>query len=378
MAAAALRAGYVPLVADLFGDADTRAMAARYRPLQGRFGSGVRERDVITALDALREAWPGPIEGLVLGSGFERSPRLIGALERRFRLIGASAEAVASLKDPFAFADLLRRLRVPHPEVGRAGERGAQGVWLSKRRGGSGGGHIRVARAGPAQAGRYVQRCVAGTPYAAAFLADGRRASIIGFSEQWTTPSRHAPWRYGGAIEPARLPASISGAVEAAVAAIVDEVGLKGLASADFLVEGERWWLLEVNPRPGATLDVLDRRPTPLLQRHIEACAGYLGATEERPALAAGSMILYAPRAVTAGIPLAWPEFVADRPLPGVRIKAGAPICTIAATDLNAEAVKARLSLRSTDILCMLYDKDRIGERLTCATERQRLGEATR
>jgi predicted ATP-grasp superfamily ATP-dependent carboligase len=378
LAAAALRAGYVPLVADLFGDEDMCAMAARYRRLTGRFGTGLTEGDVMPALDALAESWPTSIEGLVLGSGFERSPRLIAALEKRFRLIGASADAVAVLKDPFAFARLLRRLGVPHPAIGRSQEPGAQGVWLSKARGGSGGGHIRVARAGPPQAGRYVQRCVPGVPHAAAFLADGRHASIVAFTEQWTAPSHRAPWRYGGAVEPANLPAAVRAGVGNAIASIVEAVGLTGLASADFLVDGDRWWLLEVNPRPGATLDVLDRRATPLLLRHVEACAGHLGTAEERPALAAGSMILYAPRAAMTRDAPAWPDFVADRPHPGMRIGAGAPICTVAATADDAAAVKAELARRSGEILRMLYNKDRIGERLPHPTERQWLGEAAR
>ena len=52
---------------------------------------------------------------------------------------------------------------------------------------------------------------------------------------------------------------------------IVAATGLRGLASADLLVDGADWWLTEINPRPGATLDVLDRRGTPLLAAHIAA-----------------------------------------------------------------------------------------------------------
>src|SRR4051812_34826943 len=86
LAAAARRAGYRPLVADLFGDRDTLALAQAYRPLRGRFGHGLGDRNVLPALEALAADAPTPIAGLVLGSGFERSPRLMAALARRFPL----------------------------------------------------------------------------------------------------------------------------------------------------------------------------------------------------------------------------------------------------------------------------------------------------
>ena len=46
---------------------------------------------------------------------------------------------------------------------------------------------------------------------------------------------------------------------------------LKGLGSADFLVNGEDFHLLEINPRPGATLDIFDSEAEPLLRIHLEA-----------------------------------------------------------------------------------------------------------
>ena len=41
-------------------------------------------------------------------------------------------------------------------------------------------------------------------------------------------------------------------------ASLARSLGLRGLNSADFLIEGDNAWLIEINPRPGATLDLFD------------------------------------------------------------------------------------------------------------------------
>ncbi len=56
-----------------------------------------------------------------------------------------------------------------------------------------------------------------------------------------------------------------------AVAGVARAFRIKGLASADFLVRDEEALLLEINPRPGATLDIFDCGATPLLRLHLDA-----------------------------------------------------------------------------------------------------------
>lgn len=321
--------------------------------MQGRFGLGLGDGSVLAALNALTCEARTPPLGVVLGSGFERRPDLIAAIDRRFGVLGASAESVAALKDPAAFAGLLRRLGVPHPPISLDPVPNPA-AWLLKARGGSGGGHIRPARIGQPAPGTYLQARVPGAPHSVAFLADGRDVLPLALTEQWTAPSKRAPWRYGGAVEPGILPSPVRERVEAALHGIVRATGLAGLASADLLVDGDRWWLLEINPRPGATLDLLDRRPTPLLIRHLAACRGELGRAEPVPALACGTAIVYASRTVASVPSLSWPDFVADRPGAGTRVRAGAPICTVTAIGRTPAAVKLALAAREKTAALLL------------------------
>jgi len=142
-------------VLDLFGDEDTLVLAESHRPLPGRFGAGARDRaGVLAGLDALsKEA--GSTLGVVLGSGFEGAPDLIAEIAARHRLLGAGAETVAALKDPFGFAALCERLAIPHPAVS-AGPVAERSAWLLKRAGGCGGSHIRASAAGTTAPGHYL------------------------------------------------------------------------------------------------------------------------------------------------------------------------------------------------------------------------------
>jgi predicted ATP-grasp superfamily ATP-dependent carboligase len=370
LAAAARRAGFAPYVADLFGDMDTLALAAAYRPLTGRLGLGIAASGVLATLDALAAQAGSPVLGVVLGSGFEGRPALVAAIAERFPLLGASAASLARVKDPAQFAAACERLGIPHPPIS-LGPVAQPELWVTKRAGGSGGSHIRPGRPGQVARGCYAQRRAPGVPLSLAVLADGRNAQVVAVTRQWTAPATQAPWRYGGAIEPGEVGAGILAEMTEAVSRLVPEFGLRGLISADCLVDADRWWLLEINPRPGATLDVIDRRPTPLLTRHIAAVGGDLGPPEPGPADAAGAMIVYALAAIERVAGVAWPDYVMDRPPPGSRIPARAPVATVRATASDASMTRTLLDARAAEVLRLIQHRNMHRERNDAAAERQ-------
>ncbi len=337
LAAGARRCGLRVTALDLFADADTAAMADRCLALVSR-----RLR---LPGPALRHALAAPdLRGvpLVYGAGFEDRPELLAALARDRPVLGNGAGVVATLKDPFAFAALLARLGIPHPEIADSTQEDGRG-WLMKRAGACGGGHIRPAgRRVPA--GHYLQRRMSGRPVSLLFLADGRRVVPVGFSRQWTAPASGQPFRYGGAVGPLPVRSQCEGVAAsmiAAVSRIVAEVGLVGLNSADFLAGPGGWCLLEINPRPGATLDLFDRPPMPgLLGLHMAACAGDLPQVLPPLADCRTAMVVYARAPVLLDGSMRWPDWTADRPHTPANIPAGAPICTVLAD--AAKPVEAR------------------------------------
>ncbi|MCJ2059966.1 ATP-grasp domain-containing protein [Methylobacterium sp. J-048] len=360
LAEAARRAGLRPYVADLFGDSDTLALSEAYRPLPGRFGKPIAADATLAAIDALADAAGSPM-GIVLGSGFEDAPGLVARIAKNHRLIGADADAIAALKDPFAFAALCARLGVPHPAIATDALADPSG-WLLKRIGGSGGSHIRPATRGPAPDGHYFQIRVPGRPYALNVLADGRTIQVLAVTEQWCMPSPIRPYRYGGALatgaaEAPLLPDALIATVAEAVEKIIAATGLRGLASADFLADGSRWWLTEINPRPGATLDILDRRSTPLLAAHIEASLGARPALGAQPADAAAAQICYAEREHAPVPDFFWPDHVRDRPRPGTVVRRDAPLCTVLALGADRQAALDSLNTRTAQLRAALAAK---------------------
>ncbi|MGH6831728.1 MAG: ATP-grasp domain-containing protein, partial [Methyloceanibacter sp.] len=263
LAQSARRAGFAPLVADFFADTDTQSAAHACRKLAGGLDRGMRAQPLLRALEALAERAPSPLLGFVYGAGFEDRPELLTSIAKRWPVLGNDAETVKRIKAPEMFFAELDRLGIAHPLT--ASERPAKGArWLAKKRGGAGGSHIVPSRLVKGARDIYFQERVEGRAVSTLFVGNGNGARVLGFSEQWTAPAPRRLWRYGGAVRPPTLSPAIARRMTSAVMRVARSFKIKGLASADFMVRDGEALLLEINPRPGATLDIFDCGATPL------------------------------------------------------------------------------------------------------------------
>jgi predicted ATP-grasp superfamily ATP-dependent carboligase len=262
---------------------------------------------------------------------------------------------VAAVKDPGAFATLCRDCEIAHPATSASPPHEPTG-WLAKRKGGAGGGHIvRAETRTRASGDYYFQRATPGVPVSALFLADGRRATMLGLSTQWASPTARRPYRYGGAVRPAALAPAVADKLVSAMQRLMQAIPLVGLNSADFLVDGDEFRLLEINPRPGATLDMFEPAEGSLFALHVAACEGRLSDAPPRLDGACAAAIVYAESDIVASPATEWPDWTADRPVPGTAIKAGEPLCTVKATAATAVAAKARVDERLVKVLAMVH-----------------------
>jgi predicted ATP-grasp superfamily ATP-dependent carboligase len=348
LAAAARAAGYRPLVADLFGDLDTQAIAEAHVRVPGSLASGPKHGALLNALDRLAEGRKPA--GLVYGSGFERRPALLASIARRHELLGNSPAVIADVADPEKFAATCRRLGVPHPAI-LVGPAPGSG-WLEKRAGGAGGAHIRAARPGALpRRGHYLQRRADGTPVSALFVANRQDSLVLGFSEQWAAPLPGRPFRYGGAVRPAMLAPTMATAMKAAIAKMAGEVGVIGLNSADFLVQPDGFDLLEINPRPGASLDVYTDADGTAFSLHIEACRGRLPPAAPAWHGAAAAAVVFVPRRRVLPGGFAWPDWASDRQPSGLPVAANGPFCTVRAEAETPQDARALVRHRAAAIL---------------------------
>ena len=359
LAEAAAHDGYDVVALDLFGDADTRRAAAQWQPIGVADGS--LQFDASRVLDALRDVSQhrgAEVLGWVAGSGFEGRPDLLEAGAALLPLIGCSADTVRRVRDPQRFFGALAAHGIDHPAVQAHAPRDADG-WLSKDAQACGGWHIRRAgRAGDAQsasATRYFQREMPGTPMSATFIANGRGARLLGFNELIVRPVGAHPHVYCGCIGPVPVaPEVVRRMVDAAhrLAAAFD---LRGWCSLDFIRDGDALGVLEVNPRPPASLALYAQRG--LIDAHLRACLHRelpprMFAARSRTA---GHEIVYATRALQVdearARQLAQRPGAHDVPVAGTRIMAGHPLCSLSAEGDGAAQVRASLAAQRDALL---------------------------
>ncbi|MCO5064502.1 MAG: ATP-grasp domain-containing protein [Rhizobiaceae bacterium] len=352
LAQAAMRAGYRPLVADFFCDLDTLAVSIRTARLPGGLHTGVDAANVPAALRQLADG--EEVDCLVLGSGFERLTSLVDELARGFPLTGNVGTTIARIKDPQALAADCATLGIPHPAMRQDAPTDPEN-WLAKRAGGAGGTHVRDAAGSDPHDSYYYQQRLSGTPVSALFVADGRRAHVVGYSRQWQSPAPGAPYRYGGAVRLARFPRRDAKMIGAWLDGLVERSGLLGLCSADFLRANGRYTLLEINPRPGATLDLFDSGEAPLFEAHVNASRGEPFSLPRAEGSVA-SMIAYAPRPLSSLPVFHWPAWTADWQHAGSRLEAGDPVCTVFGEGRTAADARRNLSRNARLLECNWAD----------------------
>ena len=355
LAQSAARGDIPVVVLDLFNDLDVRSGAVASASVAGRNG----RIDAAKLLAAMRGLCPeADCEGVVYGSGFEGRIGLLEKLARGRTLFGNKPATVAGLKDPERFFGLLGRVGLPHPPIRRLPPPDPRN-WLVKRIGGAGGAHVRRAtlRHRP-RADRYFQMFQHGRLLSALFLADGRRAHVVGYNEQWTVPARpRSPYCYAGAASGADLPRSVAERLAAVLDELTRETGLVGLNGLDFILDGDLPYVIEINPRPPATLDLYDPDvPGGLLALHLKACQGEIGQFD--PALRARAhAIVYATQIVRIPVHPAWPAWCTDIPEPGSVIPPGAPICSVHSAAAGCMQARQQVEIRSARLAQQFMDR---------------------
>ena len=350
LAQAAAREGFSVIALDAFGDRDTRHAARRWQAWRG-FDAG-------DLLDALQQAADTGALGWIAGSGFEAHLDLLAAGALRLPLLGTPVDGWRLVRDPRRFFPLLRALGLPHPPTRWDQPPADHHDWLFKDGAACGGWHVRPARDATAPGGLGCwQRRLDGVPMSAAFVADGRGALCLGFNEQ-LVGLPDAPYAWRGAIGPVPVPPGVAAQIDTALQQLVPACGLRGLGSLDFLLDAGGVSLLELNPRPGGTLQLY--APQSPLRLHLRACLGAPLPTQPVPQPVHGLEVLYAPRPLRLHAAvlqrLARRDWVHDLPAAPVELAALEPLCSIGASGPDADAVRALLRRRHDELTELLED----------------------
>lgn len=136
----------------------------------------------------------------------------------------------------------------------------------------------------------------------------------------------------------------------------VEAAGLFGLNSADFIVRDEAVDCLEINPRPGATLDVFADDEGALFRLHLKGCGGTISSEPLTLAPASAAMVVYAAMDMVVRRGIAWPRWASDRPAGGASVSRGAPLCTVLANAGDADAAEVLVRRRAEEIKDMVTE----------------------
>lgn len=363
-AASAIRAGFHPVCVDRFGDEDLRKIATVV---------AVND-DLHRTLDAILALPPMP---WIYTGSLENDPKFIAAVSERHTLVGIPPDVLELVRDPFWLERTLRTNDLPalrvqssrssdayvrtdlRPDVGvrSTGER-----WLLKPM--RSGGGFRIAHWSgqplPTNERFYLQEHRLGTPMSALFIASPKEAELIGVCEQLIGTEFGAPTEFGyaGSIGPIAVSDRTREPLQQLGNTLTREAQLRGLFGIDFILADDIPWLVELNPRYTASVEVLERAlGRALFAEHASACSDCTATVRERIAsnCIVGKQIVFAASDLTVlNLETTFessghaPEspLIADIPALGSRIAAGWPICTVFAEAENLTVCRERLAAR--------------------------------
>jgi uncharacterized protein len=336
LAKAAKTAGFKTMVIDICGDLDTRSFAEETQLIPS-----LAKEHLLPAVANLTERYH--LEYVVYGSGFEPHADSLKILATEFVLLGNSPEVFDWLQDKRIFFSLLTTLQIPYPEISFDPPEDCGG-WLVKPVQSEGGVGIRRYKAGlHSEHAVYWQKFQEGIPHSVLFLADGQLSKVVGFNRQWSMSSSESDeFVFAGIINHAEISEAQKNQVISWLDNLVPELALKGLNSLDFIQTETGIFVLEINPRPPASMQLYD---ADLFALHISASAGELTGKKIVQKGYAAYQVVYAKADTIIPADFFWPVCAADIPAESSIINAGQPICSIIAHGNEPQQVLQQLKI---------------------------------
>ncbi len=191
--------------------------------------------------------------------GLENHPGLVDQIAERHRLLGNGGASLRSVRDPIQLARVIAQAGLPCPraELNPAAVP-CDGSWLIKPLRSAGGADVRIwdgtfLSAQPC----YFQERITGPSLSALFLAREDGCELAGITAQ-ILGRPGAPFAYVGSLGPWTVSPREERNVEELGRLIAASFGLRGLFGIDFILRDGFPWLVEVNPRYTAAVEVLE------------------------------------------------------------------------------------------------------------------------
>jgi len=345
LAQAVKNAGLKPLVIDLFADLDTQHCSEAFKRVPS-----LAKNHLTPAVEHFIERYA--VAYVIYGSGFEYYIESLSYLGCRLLVLGNPSETFVRLHDKPIFFSRLDKLNIPYPDVCFVAPTSADN-WLVKPMQNQGG--LGIKRYHPknfTESAVYWQKFQGGTQHSVLFLADGKEARVIGFNTQWSVDlGESQAFIFSGIINSCDLLEQQKERLTDWLKKLVPFFTLQGLNSLDFIQAGDKSFVLEINPRPSASMQLYD---TDLLIGHIKACLGELTDYGSHEGFT-GYQIVHAKQNVIISDKFEWPSWCKDLPESGTTCRTGQPICSIIAHQNEAQSVMNELLIKQLNLHKRFY-----------------------
>ncbi|NLI91658.1 MAG: ATP-grasp domain-containing protein [Peptococcaceae bacterium] len=284
----AVASGYTVTGLDFYGDADA-CWRGKTMSITQDFGLKPTVKNLLDVAKTI------PCYAFIYTSGPENTPSELDFWERQGSLKGNGVLTLNEVRNPWRLKECLENIGAKMPVFCSANQWDYSDdgkKWLIKPLN-RGGGHgikelpvsIEKAKALisdlPQPRQNIVEEYIAGIPGSVTFLANGKEAWLLGTSRQLITrggAGQH--FLYSGNIVPLDLNGTISSRIFMkkilmSVTQLTKVFGLKGINTLDFIVNAEGVWILELNPRWSASVELIERvLGQRLFPYHLTACEG--------------------------------------------------------------------------------------------------------
>ncbi|MBN1538327.1 MAG: ATP-grasp domain-containing protein [Anaerolineales bacterium] len=361
LAASAALADYQVTSLDYFADCD-QAEGVRSLSLVRDFNMSLSLKNLARAARSLVDE----VDGIVFSSGIECEPMLASLITQE-KLLGNSPNAINEVRNPQKLAVALNPCGVKVPETFMPYDKLPQAeknectTWLRKDLARGGGIGVRKWN-GKSRLNNteILQHFIDGQLCSATFVADGKHACLVGMTYQYAgIPELGASeFMWSGNVAPFSHPA-IMKKMQLAAQSITRVFGLVGLNGIDFIIEGETPYILEVNPRCSASVELLEMAGSfNAFDLHVRACQSKLSALSplEEKVVYWGKGILYARQEVNVPDTSGWKNNnIRDIPHSGEHIPSGAPICSLIANATTPNGCWNAVLIKAGMIETQLY-----------------------
>ena len=332
----AKNAGYDVVVIDCFADTDTQAYSLECIRVKA-----LSVNQIKPAVCLLKSKYT--LTYAMYGSGFEHYFSSLEYLHQNIKVLGNTVDVFSSIQNKTYFFSKLKQLIIPFPDISFQAPEDDKG-WLVKPMKGEGGLGIKkyLGLAEPLDS-CYWQRFIKGISMSALFVADGSNFKMCGFHKQQVTSVSKSDFVFSGIISQPELNDEIKNQLNIWIASLVAEFGLKGLNSMDFILKNDRCYILEINPRPSASMQLYDEG---LVERHIDSCLQKTLETIPNLKEYRAYQVVFAETDTIIKKEFQWLAWLVDRPQIGALIHTGYPICSIIARGKSEQQVLDKLLLK--------------------------------